>query len=111
VRALRDDARWADRARIWPFETGLHPPEDAPVVFAEVWPSWWQAQCDLGPPKDKAQVRTVAKILATHDHAGDLASWFAPPIDLSEARQIIDEEAWTLGVIAPRQRAIPRKRR
>jgi hypothetical protein len=42
VRALRDDPRWRDQARIWPFETGLRAPDDARIVFAEVWPSWWQ---------------------------------------------------------------------
>ena len=42
VRALRDDPRWADRARIWPFETGFGVPDDARIVFAEVWPSWWK---------------------------------------------------------------------
>src|SRR5437764_403281 len=43
VRALRDDPRWAQRARIWPFETGLAVPDTAQIVFAEVWPSWWRS--------------------------------------------------------------------
>ena len=104
VRALRDDARWADHARIWPFETGLGLPDDARIVFAEVWPSWWKACAKLGPPNDKAQVRTVARIFAAADRAGTLAAWFSPAIGDAYPRQIIDEEAWTLGVTAPRVR-------
>jgi hypothetical protein len=105
VRALRDDPRWADRARIWPFETGLGLGGEARIVFAEVWPSWWKACTKLGPPNDKAQVRTVARILAAADRAGTLAAWFSPDIGTADPRAIIEEEAWTLGVTAPRARA------
>jgi hypothetical protein len=100
VRALRDDRRWAERARIWPFETGLRPPADAPIVFAEVWPSWWRLPPGWEPPKDKAQVRTVAKILADRDRGGDLEQWFAgdPGLSAQQRRVIEREEAWTLGV-------------
>ena len=110
VRALRDDARWAARARIWPFETGLGLHDEARIVFAEVWPSWWKACARLGPPNDKAQVRTVARIFAAADRAGLLAGWFSPDIGDADPRQIVEEEAWTLGVTAPRLRAsrVPR---
>ena len=102
VRALRDDPRWAECARVWPCETGLGLPEDARIVFAEVWPSWWKPCGKLGPPNDKAQVRTVAAIFAARDRAGQLADWFAPPVDPSDAERVIAEEAWTLGVMLPR---------
>jgi hypothetical protein len=105
VRALRDDIRWAAKARIWPFETGLGLPDDARIVFAEVWPSWWKACAKLGEPKDKAQVRTVARIFNAADRAGALAGWFSPDIGDLDPRPIIEEEAWTLGVTAPRERA------
>ena len=105
VRALRDDPRWADRARVWPFETGLGLGDDARIVFAEVWPSWWKVCPKLGPPNDRAQVRTVARIFAAADRAGGLGSWFTPPISDAEAKQVTAEEAWTLGVMAPRVRA------
>jgi precorrin-8X/cobalt-precorrin-8 methylmutase len=103
VRALRGDLRWADRARIWPFETGLRLPDEARIVFAEVWPSWWRSEIKAGnggPPNDKAQVRTVAEIFAAKDRAGELAAWFAGARNLSsEQRRVIEsEEAWTLGV-------------
>lgn len=102
VRALRDDPRWSQHARIWPCETGLGLPAAARVVFAEVWPSWWKACAKLGPPNDKAQVRTVARIFAAADRAGTLAAWFSPDIGAADSRQILEEEAWTLGVTAPR---------
>jgi hypothetical protein len=113
VRALRDDQRWASVARIWPFETGLGLPGGVRIVFAEVWPSWWKSCAKLGPPNDRAQVRTVARIFAAADRAGALQSWFTPPIGDADARQVMAEEAWTLGVMAPRVRKLssfPRKR-
>ena len=111
VRALRDDPRWAAQARVWPCETGFAMPDDARVVFAEVWPSWWKICPRLGPPNDKAQVRTVARLFAARARTGGLAAWFAPPISDAEARIAVAEEAWTLGVTAPRVRAAARRGR
>ncbi len=109
VRVLRDDPRWTEKARIWPFETGLDLPEAARVVFAECWPSWWRKAIrgEYGPPHDKAQVRSVAEIFAETDRAGELAAWFAggPNLTAGQRRLIIAEEAWTLGVTAPRPAA------
>jgi precorrin-8X/cobalt-precorrin-8 methylmutase len=105
VRALRDNAEWADRARIWPYETGFSLPEEARIVFAEVWPSWWPITARPGEPKDKAQVRTVAGIFAECGRSGELARWLAGPPGLGakQVRAVITEEAWTLGVMAPRK--------
>jgi hypothetical protein len=108
VRALRGDKRWAAGARVWPFETGLSLPDEARIVFAEVWPSWWKSCPRLGPPNDKAQVRTVARLFAAADRAGRLGAWFSPPIGDADSQQIVDEEAWTLGVMAPRRRTVKR---
>jgi hypothetical protein len=107
VRALRDDPRWADRTRVWPFETGLALPADPAIVFAEVWPSWWRKAIrpELGPPNDRAQVRSVAAIFAAADRAGELAGWFAPPVAPGDIGRVTAEEAWTLGVTAPRRAA------
>ena len=106
VRALRDDPAWADRARIWPFETGLALPGAAQIVFAEVWPSWWrkEIQGDYGPPNDKAQVRTVARIFAAANRIGELPAWFAgdPNLTAEQRHHVETEEAWTLGVTAPK---------
>ena len=110
VRALRDDPRWAEGTRIWPLETGFGLPGETRIVFAEVWPSWWKACSKLGPPNDKAQVRTVARIFAASDRAGELAAWFSPAIGDANLDQIIGEEAWTLGVTAPKVRATKARR-
>jgi precorrin-8X/cobalt-precorrin-8 methylmutase len=113
VRSLRDDPRWADQAQIWPFETDLRAPIiDARIVLAEVWPSWWKVCPKLGPPNDKAQVRTVARIFASADRVGELGAWFSPQIGDADPYQIVSEEAWTLGVTAPRHKksSFPRKR-
>src|SRR5947207_3985457 len=112
VRVLRDDPDWAEDARIWPFETGLAVPDAAQIVFAEVWPSWWRKDIrrDYGPPNDRAQVRTVAAIFAAANRSGQLSGWFAGDPKLTEEQryQVGSEEAWTLGVIAPKlPRATP----
>ena len=113
VRELRDDPGWADGARIWPFETGLRLPNDAQIVFAEIWPSWWRKEIrrDYGPPNDKAQVRTVAALFAAAERAGALPGWFAgdPTLTDEQRRQVETEEAWTLGVIAPKRLVNSRK--
>ncbi len=50
-------------------------------------------------------MRTVAAIFAARDRAGELARWFAgDPSLTAEQRRIVEtEEAWTLGVTAPRR--------
>jgi hypothetical protein len=109
ARALRDDPRWRDRARVWPFETGLCAPVDGTFVLAEVYPSLWRVSPLPGEPKDAAQVRSVARFFAGRDRAGELAALFAGNLGLSpeERHRVETEEAWTLGVIAPRQRPFP----
>jgi precorrin-8X/cobalt-precorrin-8 methylmutase len=105
VRSLRDDPRWSERARVWPFETGLRPPEDPGVVFAEVYPSLWEKQIPplQGKPKDAAQVRFVAQFFADRDRRGELARLFAgdPGLSAAKRRLVEREEAWTLGVTQP----------
>ena len=107
VRALRNDPDLKERARIWPFETGLRAPDDPGLVFAEVYPSLWRKAITPieGEPKDAAQVRFVARHFAELDRAGALAALFAGDRGLSEAerRRVESEEAWTLGVTARRQ--------
>ncbi|MFL5266617.1 MAG: hypothetical protein ACJ8AH_08480 [Stellaceae bacterium] len=111
VRALRDDPRWRNDARIWPFETGLRAPADGSIVIAEVYPSLWAVPAFDGEPKDAAQVRTVARFFAERDRAGCLATLFAGDPDLSavQRERVETEEAWTLGVTAAKQRPIPVK--
>jgi precorrin-8X/cobalt-precorrin-8 methylmutase len=109
VRSLRNDPRWCDRARIWPFDTGLGAPPDGAVVMAEVYPSLWAVSAAAGEPKDAAQVRAVARFFAEREHAGDLAALFAgdPGLTSEQRNRVETEEAWTLGVTARNQRPIP----
>jgi hypothetical protein len=104
VRALRDDRRWREQARVWPFETGLEAPENARLVFAEVYPSLWRHGDEQ--PKDKAQVRAVVKFFVDRDHAGDLGRFFAgdPSLTHEQRNRVEAEEAWTLGVTTRAQR-------
>jgi hypothetical protein len=108
ARALRDDSRWRQQTQVWPFETGLNPRFDAPIVIAEVYPSLWSVSPAPGEPKDCAQVRTVAQFLAERDRAEELAALFAgdPGLTLEQRHRVETEEAWTLGVTAARQRRI-----
>lgn len=109
VRLLRDDPRWSDRARVWPFETGLKAADEPAIVFAEIYPSLWKVAPLPDEPKDSAQVRAVVDFLAARDRAGALAGFFVgDPALTSEQRRVVEaEEAWTLGVIATRQPPIP----
>ncbi len=108
VRALRDDPRWTDRVRIWPFETGLQAPEQGTAVIAEVYPSLWAVSPADGEAKDAAQVRSVARFFAHSDCTGKLAALFAgdPSLTREQRLRVETEEAWTLGVTAAKQRPI-----
>ena len=109
VRALREDPRCRDGARIWPFETGLRAPPDGTLIMAEVYPSLWPVSPGAGEAKDAAQVRTVARHFAALDRDGALAELFAGDRDLTREQRgrVEAEEAWTLGVTARAQRPIP----
>ncbi|MGH7063897.1 MAG: precorrin-8X methylmutase [Stellaceae bacterium] len=109
VRELRDDPRWSDAARVWPFETGLQAADDPAIVFAEIYPSLWKVAPLPDEPKDSAQVRAVVDFLAARDRAGELAPFFIgdPALTVEQRRVVEAEEAWTLGVTAARQPPIP----
>ena len=105
VRALRDDPRWRNSARVWPFETGLRTPADGALIIAEVYPSLWSVSPGAGETKDAAQVRTVARHFAGLDRDGALAALFDgdPALTLEQRKRVEAEEAWTLGVTARAQ--------
>ncbi len=108
VRALRDDPRWCDSARVWPFETGLRAEPGGTLVMAEVYPSLWPVSPGEGEPKDAAQVRTVARYFAERDKVGALAALFAgdPGLTREQRYCVQSEEAWTLGVTSRAPRAM-----
>lgn len=101
VGALRAHARLAERALVWPFETGLvadpttaHP---AAIVFAEVWPSCVVVDRSRHAVKDAAQVVSLAEHLGKLDAEGGLGPWFAPSLAAPDAAAVVDEEGWILG--------------
>lgn len=83
LRSLRQ--RFSDQISIWPFE-----PLDRPVAFVEIWPSLIRGPVAEArdPIKDRAQVRLLARALATLD-----------PKDLERMLQVdAPEEGWILGL-------------
>ena len=90
VRALRDDPRWRNSARVWPFETGLRTPADGALIIAEVYPSLWSVSPGAGETKDAAQVRTVARHFAGLDRDGALAALFDgdPALTLEQRQRV-----------------------
>lgn len=103
VRRLRDEARFADFSRVWPFETGftrdLTPDKGPFVLHAEIFPGNVPDPLDTEVIRDQAQVRAVAHWMSRLDEQGDLAQLFAAPDGLtSEDLEICTkEEGWILG--------------
>ena len=103
LKRLKADPRIANRARVWPFETGLRTPE-ARAVIAEVYPSLLRdevrARRREGEILDGAQVRVNAEAFARLDAGGGLAPLFAgaPCLTPEERRIVESEEAWILGL-------------
>ena len=95
---------WLSRMRrrrrldVWPFTTGLRPPEVAAggAVLAEVWPSMFPTP--TGEPRDRMQVEATAARLAAADRTGELAGWFSPPVAAEWRDAVEHEEGWVLGV-------------
>ncbi|MDA1100503.1 MAG: cobalamin biosynthesis protein CbiG [Proteobacteria bacterium] len=102
LKALRDDPDLALKTLVWPFETGLAPPDPGhswQVILAEVYPSILRIKAKSGQIKDAVQVESIARYLARRDERGELAGDLAGPDSLSHrARALIgDEEGWILG--------------
>jgi len=103
LKRLVADPRIVGRARVWPFETGLRPP-DAPAVIAEVYPSLLRNEVGARRGDDEildsAQVRVNADAFARLDAGGGLAPLFAgaPRLTPGERWIVESEEAWILGL-------------
>lgn len=103
LKRLKADPCIGDRAKVWPFETGLRKPE-ARAVIAEVYPSLLRdevrARRGEGEILDGAQVRVNAEAFARLDDGGGLAPLFAgaPSLTPEERRIVETEEAWILGL-------------
>lgn len=102
LKALRDDPHLASRTLVWPFETGLAPPDPAlpwQVILAEVYPSILDIKAKAGEIKDAIQVEGIARHLARRDGCGELAGDLAGPAELTGKERAIvgNEEGWILG--------------
>ncbi|MDE0941163.1 MAG: cobalamin biosynthesis protein CbiG [Alphaproteobacteria bacterium] len=107
LKALRDHPDLASQTLVWPFETGLAPPDPAQavparawqVILAEVYPSILKITTTEDQIKDAVQVETIARHLADRDQQGLLAGDLTGPESLGpEVRKVIeDEEGWILG--------------
>jgi precorrin-8X/cobalt-precorrin-8 methylmutase len=86
-----------DRARVWPFETGLRAPDKAGIVFAEIYPSLVKPARRANEAYDRTQVRAIAKYFAGLDAGGELAGRFAPALTGDDARAVVEQEGWILG--------------
>jgi len=82
---------------VWPFTTGLRPPEVAGggAVLVEVWPSMFPVAA--GAPRDRVQVEATAARLAAADRTGELPGWFHPPVTSAQRDVVEREEGWVLG--------------
>jgi precorrin-8X/cobalt-precorrin-8 methylmutase len=99
---LRNHPWVSEGVRVWPFETGLTPPDpaEARVVVAEVYPSLVTRVAAQGQVVDETQVRALARRLWDLDGLDRLVPLFTGPADLTEAERssIVREEGWILGV-------------
>jgi hypothetical protein len=93
-----------EAVRIWPFETGFKPLDEADLagveaVVCEVYPSLLKAPAVAGEIKDLTQVRATAEHFARLDEAGKLGAAFGPAKTL--APEVVEaaerEEGWILG--------------
>lgn len=98
---LRHHPALAHRVRVWPFETGIDAPPIADIVVAEAWPSSLpRSVVDAveHPVKDARQVIALAAHLAEAQREGLLHRRFTPNLSDDEARDVVREEGWVLGV-------------
>jgi len=90
----------APHIRIWPFEDVT----DAPVVFAEIYPSLFEKAVKSlqkqmpDVAKDALQVAACVQYYSDADKAGMLADMLEVPHRQPQAHQITNEEGWILGV-------------
>jgi molybdopterin molybdotransferase len=101
VHRLRTDPRLASHIAVWPFDSGLQPP-DVPLVLAEVYPSLLgEAVRAAGDPmRDRAQVSVAARAYAELDAAGALTGLFSPNPPIEDKQAVTREEGWILGADA-----------
>ena len=106
LKRLLADPRIGGRGAVWPFDTGLQPPDtrETPLMLAEIYPSLLRKEVAErrgdGEVLDRAQVRVNAAAFARLDRRGGLAPLFegASGLGPNDRRLIEIEEAWILGL-------------
>jgi precorrin-8X/cobalt-precorrin-8 methylmutase len=83
---------------VWPFETAFAEKMDAPIVLAEIYPSLLPVTPEPDEPKDRAQVRALARHFRKLDQKGKLRDRLdAPSMLTADEREIAAaEEGWIL---------------
>ncbi|MGB3454764.1 MAG: hypothetical protein WBG08_07870 [Litorimonas sp.] len=87
-----------DRVRIWPFETDFAADLSAPVILAEIYPSFHAVP--NGPEvKDRRQVDAVLRDFMDWNATGRMEARLAAPALQGAARKRVrDEEGWVVGL-------------
>ena len=96
LQRLRNDPALRDALAIWPMETGAEVPE-APLVFAEVYPSLLNLKAGEGEVLDAIQVSELARHFHELDGLGELANLFTAPDSTGIDAARLREEGWILG--------------
>jgi precorrin-8X/cobalt-precorrin-8 methylmutase len=101
---LRFDSQLSPFSEVWPFETGIRPPELKPkegrIVHVEIYPSILGDDGEGHTIKDARQVIHLARHFARLDERGKLAHLFSPGNGLTreQKEQVIQEEGWIFGI-------------
>ena len=98
LETLRKQPAWADKIRVWPFETGFAEDLSAPILLAEIFPSLHPVVPLGNEVRDAAQVRTLAQGYAALSATGGLVSHLAGPNDPTMRRDALAEEGWIMSV-------------
>jgi len=90
----------ADCTKVWPFETGLHWPNEGQIVLAEIWPSVIERPRKDSIP-DREQVRTYLRWLRAAQQDGSLYQIFSGSDSISQKdrKRIENHEGWILGIV------------
>ncbi len=97
IQGLREHHPLAESIAIWPFETDFEREIDAPIVFAEIYPSLHPHDPEV-QPRDRAQVEAQVRRFAALDAAGEFATALSLPAAFAAERDILlAEEGWIVG--------------
>jgi precorrin-8X/cobalt-precorrin-8 methylmutase len=97
LQKLRRGPRLANNIAIWPFQTDFERNLNAPIVFAEIYPSLDEHDRSV-MPRDRAQVEAQVQRFAELDRTGRFSVSLSLPAEFAEHRySILAEEGWIVG--------------